>query len=107
MRFADKNGLAEAESFISTMTAAGGTNHMQALHLALRMGPDVIFFLTDADDPQFTAEELQDIRTKNGGVAINVVEFKSVPGDGSSSTLRELAAQNRGEYKNVEIGPTR
>jgi hypothetical protein len=103
MAFADDDGLRQADSFVRSVTASGGTDHVQALVLALRMKPDVIFFLTDADDPQFTAKELDEVWRKNPGVAINVVEFKSGPQAGAANALHKLAEQNRGEYKYVDL----
>ena len=103
MVFAGESGRRQAESYVASVTASGGTDHVQALRLALRMGPDVIFFLTDADEPQMSAKELDEIRKKNGGVAIHVIEFKSGHAQGKSETLRKLAEQNRGEYKYVDV----
>jgi hypothetical protein len=103
MAFADENGLSQAESFITSVTAAGGTDHVQALKLALRMSPDVIFFLTDADDPQLSPAELDQIRRANAGAVINAIEFKSGPDQGKGGFLRKLAEQNRGEYKYVDV----
>src|SRR5262245_30778674 len=48
MSFADENGKRQAESFVGSITAAGGTDHLQAIQLAMRLRPDVIFLLTDA-----------------------------------------------------------
>ena len=114
MLFADENGLRQAESFVGTITAAGGTDHLQALQLAMRFKPDVIFLLTDADEPPLTTKQLADIR-QNNTAAINVIEFKSTPVAGKSSPgksvpdssakrsfLRQLADENRGEYKSID-----
>jgi hypothetical protein len=103
MMFADENGKRQAESYIAGIQASGATDHVQALMLALRSGPEVIFFLTDADEPQLTAKELETIRQKNGGTIIHVIEFKSGPAKGTGETLRRLAEQNRGEYKYVDV----
>jgi hypothetical protein len=100
--FADENGLAQAESFVSSITAAGGTDHLQALQLALRLQPDVIFLLTDADEPPLTPKQLDDIRRNNAAASIIVIEFKSGPDPGKRGFLRQLAEQNRGEYKYVD-----
>src|SRR5689334_8306976 len=54
MVFADENGLRQAESYIASVQPSGATDHVQALQLALKMGPSVIFFLTDADEPQLS-----------------------------------------------------
>lgn len=102
MFFADENGIGQAESFVRSITAAGGTDHLQALQLALRMQPDVIFLLTDADEPPLTAKQLAEIRRNNGGAAINVIEFKSGPNQDKGAFLRHLADENRGQYKYVD-----
>ncbi len=100
--FADENGLAQAQSFVNSMTAAGGTDHLQALQLALRLRPDVIFLLTDAEEPPLTSRQLDDIRRDNAATNINVIEFKSGPNPGKRGFLQQLAAQNRGQYKYVD-----
>ena len=102
MMFADEDGLKAAESFVTNMTAAGGTDHVQALKLALRMAPDVIFFLTDADDPVISPKELEQIQRANGGAIIHVIEFKSGPDQHKGDFLRRLAEQNRGQFKYVD-----
>lgn len=103
MTFADDDGLHLAEAHVKGMSASGATDHVQALVLALRMKPDVVFFLTDADEPQLTAKELDTIWRKNEGSIINTIEFKSGPDPGTGVTLRKLAEQNRGEYKYVDV----
>jgi hypothetical protein len=108
MLFADENGVQQAQSFVNTITAAGGTDHVQALQLAMRLRPDVIFLLTDADEPPLTAKQLADVRQNNTAI-INVIEFKSPPVGKSPAapaakrgSLRQLAAENRGEYKAID-----
>jgi hypothetical protein len=106
MLFADENGLRQAESFVGSITAAGGTDHLQALKLAMRLRPDVIFLLTDADEPPLTPKQLTDIHQNNTAI-INVIEFKYSTAPGKSSTpkrsfLHQLADQNRGQYKSID-----
>jgi hypothetical protein len=103
MVFADKNGLHKAESFVSSIVASGGTDHVKALRAAMSLSPDAIIFLTDADEPQLTEKELAEIHEKNGGIAIHVIEFKSAADHKTGPTLRTLAEENRGEYKLVEV----
>jgi hypothetical protein len=103
MVFGGQNGLRQAESFVTGVTASGATDHVQALKLALRMNPDVVFFLTDADEPQLSPNELKDIQRRGNGAVINVIEFKSDAKRGQESWLRKLAEQNRGEYKLVDV----
>ncbi len=52
--FASDENKQLATSFVERMTALGGTRHVDAIKLALGMSPDVIFFLTDAAEPQLT-----------------------------------------------------
>src|SRR5262245_19098691 len=100
--FADENGLGQAESFVNSVTAAGGTDHWQALQLALRMRPDVIFLLTDADEPPLSPKQLDEIRRNNAATSVNVIEFKSGPDAGKRGFLRQLAEQNRGHYRYID-----
>jgi hypothetical protein len=102
MIFADEDGLKSAGSFVNNMSASGGTNHVAALKLALRLSPDVIFFLTDADDPVISPKELEQIQRANGGTIIHVVEFKPGPDQHQGDFLRKLAEQNRGQFKYVD-----
>ena len=66
--FADEEGKSAAITFVDTITAVGATRHMPAITMALGMRPDVIFFLTDADEPQLTELELRRIQRMNSGV---------------------------------------
>jgi hypothetical protein len=100
--FADDDGRRQAESFVGSITAAGGTDHVQAIELALLLQPDVIFLLTDADEPPLSTRDLNAIHQKNTAI-INVIEFKTGSAAAKRSSLRQLAHQNRGEYKAIEV----
>ena len=54
-----------AARFVGGITADGGTDRLPALRAAVQMNPDVIFFLTDADDPM-PRSELAEIAELNG-----------------------------------------
>ena len=92
-----------AQKFIGSITADGATRHEEALELALRMAPDVIFFLTDADEPRMTTQQLAHIVQINRGTSINAIEF----GYGSQSAvdnfLIKLAHQNGGKHMYVDL----
>jgi hypothetical protein len=104
MTFADDNGLRQAESFVGGIVADGGTDHLAALKVALRMGPDVIFLLTDADEPPLGPRQLEEIQRATNGAMIHVIEFKSGKASGKTSSLKKVAEQNRGEYKAIDVG---
>ena len=89
--------------FIESITAEGGTDHEAALKLAIRLQPDVIFFLTDGDDPKLTPAQLEKIRRLAAGIIINAVEFGPGPKPAGVSLLAELARQNGGGYAYVDL----
>ncbi len=101
----DSSSAARAERYIQSIRAFGGTEHDGALKLALRMSPDVIFFLTDARIPRLSQSQLAEIkrRADQAGTTIHAIEFGSEPIAPRDSFLRELAAQNRGQYQYVDV----
>ena len=89
----------DALKFLSSVSASGGTAPEQALVKALLMKPDVVFFLTDADEelPESSLAHLQEVRRTNNVKQICVIEFgQSSPTPKRS--FRRLAAENGGDY---------
>jgi hypothetical protein len=78
MMYGDDQTKRLAGNFVDGVSAIGGTQHWEALKLALGMRPDVIFFLTDADDEMSSRE-----------VAEKVINLN----------------QNPGEYRELKIEP--
>lgn len=102
--FGSDDNKEQAEAFVKGITADGGTQHMDALFKALGMNPDVIFFLTDADDPKLTDADLTRLRKGNrGGVTINCIEYGSGAPQGDNNFLKRLAAQNSGHHVYVDV----
>lgn len=102
--YASDENKEQAESFVGGITADGGTKHMDALFRALGMNPDVIFFLTDADDPKLTNADLTRLRRGNrGGASINCIEYGSGPSQEDNNFLKRLAAQNSGHHVYVDV----
>ncbi len=99
------SSVARAERYIESIRASGATEHDTALKLALRMSPDVIFFLTDARIPRLSESQLSEIRRRaaQAGTTIHAIEFGSDPISPRDSFLRELAAQNDGQYKYIDV----
>jgi hypothetical protein len=98
----DQNKRA-AEQFISQIHGAGGTNHLDALRLALGLGPDVIFFLTDATDPPFTQQQLDEVRRANRGSVLHTIEFGVGPTQASENFMVKLARQSGGQYVYIDV----
>ncbi|WP_254512030.1 hypothetical protein [Anatilimnocola floriformis] len=101
--FGDEKGRNLAETFVGGIFADGGTRHMEALLLAIQLRPDVIFFLTDADEPKISAPDLRRIRERSRGISINAIEFGSGPSSGRYTFLQQLAAENNGQHVYVDV----
>jgi len=101
----ERGYLNEAERFVRSISAFGGTSHHDALRMALRFAPDVVFFLTDARVPRLSQRELLEIkhRADDVGTVIHAIEFGDQPLAPASSFLRELAGMNRGQYQYINI----
>lgn len=101
--------LSRAETYVNSVAAFGGTEHESALLLALRMSPDVIFFLTDARIPRLSERELSGIRRRaeTAGTTIHTIEFGAEAVASPGSFLRDLAQQNHGQYQYVDVGKLR
>jgi hypothetical protein len=101
---ADERNKTIAERFIRGIIADGPTSHLPALEMALSMQPDVIFFLTDASEPQMSALELARVRRLNRGTVINTIEFGAGPRGANYNFLQALAAENGGQHGYVDVG---
>jgi von Willebrand factor type A domain len=90
----------QAEEQIRKLQARGRTAHVPALQYALRLQPDVIFFLTDADD--LKAQEVRQVTQANHGrTVIHAIELNSSGRGSAPGALSALAHHNRGDYRIV------
>lgn len=104
LMFATPQNKREAEAFINGISADGATQHEPALLTALKLSPDVIFFLTDADQPELTPAQLQRIQRLNEGRAvINTIEFGLGPKIRKFNFLDKVAEENRGKSVYIDI----
>ncbi len=101
--FGTEQDKARAISFIDAIKASGATRHMKPLLTALRLNPDVLYFLTDAEDPVLSASDLQMVRQNNRGTTIHAIEFGFGATNGRYNFLRKLADQNGGKHKYIDI----
>ena len=82
-----------------------GTNRMDALKLAMKLGPEVIYLLTDVDQ-ELSAPDLDQIQRANKGRArIHTIEFGRGPqlDSGALNFLQKLARQNGGTYRYYNV----
>lgn len=102
--FANERSKELARRFVGGIMADGATEHFFALRGALRLAPDVIFFLTDADEPQLSDAKLAQIRRSNGGrTSINTIEFGEGPQPRGENFLARIARENGGKYIYIDI----
>jgi hypothetical protein len=92
-----------AAAFVGGIAATGSTRHWQALKMALGLRPDVIFFLTDADEPQMTDRELRQVQRFNASATIHAIEFGYGAQRNRANFLVRLAEQNGGQHRYVDI----
>lgn len=94
-----------AEREIDRVRPEGGTSHLQPLLEALRLNPDVVYFLTDGDQPRLTRKQLRTVSTANrSGASIHVVEFGSGARESNElSWLEVLAAKSGGKYSYIPV----
>ncbi len=96
--FATDANKRSAHSFVGGIVADGGTNHLAALEVALRLDPDVIFFLTDADQPGLSPGQMLRIRQRNDHATIHCIEFGQGAKTSGANFLQLLAHESGGQY---------
>lgn len=94
-----------AATFVRSIEAFGGTEHFDALRMALKLQPDVIFFLTDANIPQLGSNELREIRSRcaESNTTVHAIEFGLKPQVPATTFLKVLASENGGEYRYINV----
>jgi hypothetical protein len=102
LAFGTDANRAEVKRFLGTIAADGGTDHVAALSMAVRMHPDVIFLLTDGDKPTVTARELARIDRIGPGITIHTIQFGAGDHADAHGWMGKLAKQSGGEYKYVD-----
>ncbi len=102
LAFGTDANRAAVKKFLGTIEADGGTDHVAALSLAIRMRPDVIFLLTDGDKPLLSDRQLARIDHIGPGITIHAIQFGEGPQRGGRGWMGKLAKQSGGEYRYVD-----
>jgi hypothetical protein len=93
-----------AAQFFSSALSEGGTLPVPALKRALTLKPDVIFFLSDAED--MNDRDVREITHLNAGrTEIQVVVLEEAHHEKQNSVLSMLAHSNRGKVRSVAESP--
>lgn len=102
---ATRANIQRAAAALARISASGGTEHNPALLEALRLQPEVIYFLTDADmmsrkDATMLTETNRQLRRP---ATLYTIEFGNGPNIAEENPLRLLARDNDGSYNYVDI----
>ncbi len=101
---ATEQNTAAANRAIRKVPPDKGTQHVPAIKHAMRMQPEVIFFLTDGHDQPPSVAELAEIKRLNGGRSrIHCIEFGQGDLLNPVTWLRKLAKANGGRYKYFDV----
>jgi hypothetical protein len=92
---------ARVQTQLERIPPFGGTDHMRALREALKLKPEVIFFLTDAAD--MSNSEVNEILTEVGSTRIQAVEFGQGTALGQRTPLGRLATTTGGTYLYIDV----
>jgi formylglycine-generating enzyme required for sulfatase activity/serine/threonine protein kinase len=102
MHYATESNKLAASHSIDRIRSDAGTEHKAALLEALRLKSDVIYFLTDGDEPELSPADLREIAKQTGKTTIHVIKFgDSAVESRPMSWLEKLAAQSYGEYRPI------
>jgi hypothetical protein len=102
--FASDRNKQLAAQFVRSVVASGATDRLTPLRRALAMGPDVVFFLTDADDamPDYDVADVIE-RAGRSGAAIACIEFGAGPQPEGENFLTRIASATGGDYVYVDV----
>lgn len=102
--YATEKNKKAARQFVAGMPGGGGTRHLPALKLAVDLGPDVVFFLTDAAEPIISERELKELdRFNRNAATIHAIEFGPGVAPAADNFLKKLARRNGGKYTYRDI----
>jgi hypothetical protein len=87
---------------LEDVRAEGSTDHLAALRRALAFGPEIIFFVTDADD--LTLEQVRNVMLFNRrGAAIHAVELNNKGEAREDTPLQMMARLSGGSHRVVPL----
>ncbi|MDO4557637.1 MAG: hypothetical protein Q4C47_01565 [Planctomycetia bacterium] len=101
--FATEENRERASRFLRTVRSGGNTDHLRALREALRVRPDVLFWMTDGEDPKLSREELDELRELAAGTRIYTLEFGVGDAPESPGFLKIAAEENGGTHRWIDL----
>ena len=100
--FASEAARKEAATFIESIRADGGTDHVAAIRAAMRLGPDLMLLVTDGDEADDIAEaEFASLERYVAPAKLVVIQFAAA-GAAGSPRLMELARRTGGDARSID-----
>lgn len=93
--------VGKAVAHLRTLEPAGDSNHLAALRCGLDLHPDVLYFLTDADN--LKPEVISAVTQRNRVSVIHAIELTHRRTSQADGRLAQLARDNRGTYRRVSL----
>jgi hypothetical protein len=97
---AEPGTLQRVRSVLEALPPKGSTDHGNALRRGLLLRPDVLYFVTDANDLNLK-EVLEATRSNQWATAIHVISFNPQRDPPAHHPLRQLASLNQGSFRHV------
>ena len=92
------------KNFFEGLGAFGSTKHFYGLIAGLDLQPDVLVFMTDGGSPALSPNELKRVRKMAGGhTDIHCIQFGSGPLQDTNNFMKELARQNGGSFRYINV----
>jgi von Willebrand factor type A domain len=101
LMMATTTNKSRVQAQLEAVSPLGGTDHILALREALKLKPEVIFFLTDAQ--LINDSEIDVILTEVGPTRIQAVEFGFGMSLGRRTLLGRLAMSTGGTYRYIDV----
>jgi hypothetical protein len=92
---ATKNAKKDLRVWLDSVFAAGGTNPLTGMQIALKVSPDVVFLLSDGEFDSLCVDEIETMNQKK--CTIHTVSIGI-----DAQTLREIAARCGGRFQLVQ-----
>jgi hypothetical protein len=106
--FANDTEKEAAEDYVRGIMPIGGTEHYGALLNGLEMRPDVLFFLTDAADPDLSQDQVERVvaYAERNRTTIHAVQFGVGTNSGAGHWIEQLARRTRGKFRYIDVSST-
>ena len=91
-------------NFMSELISYGATNHENGLTAALLLKPDVIVFMTDGGYPVLNGNQMRLVKQMaRRRTTIHTLQFGSGPLQENNNFMMELARQNSGTFRYINV----